>query len=225
VTAWRVAVAAVVALGAVGCRKARPTDPVASADRASAAPDQEPPVALNGDSPIQYPPRLYDQKVEGDVVLRLYVDSTGRLAPESSRVVEASGYSALDSAALTGARRLRFAPARRHGLPIATAFLQPVEFRHPQAGGSLARGQPDTALAGPGPTRAPTSTSLAPRSRRARRARAAPRDSTVIARDTTTRTSPDTARVVPDSGRPRPNPNRAVPDSGHSPPNPNAGPH
>lgn len=205
--AWRVALVGVVALGIVSCRKARSTDPGASVARASASPDQEPPVALNGDSPIQYPPRLYDQKVEGDVVLRLYVDSTGRLAPESSRVVEPSGYSALDSAALSGARRLRFAPARRHGLPIATAFLQPVEFRHPQAGGSPRRGEPDTALDQPGPTRAPTSTTLAPRPRRARRPRAAPRDTTAIPRDTTPRTTPDTARVAPDTGHPRPNAN------------------
>src|SRR5213592_4982401 len=108
-------------------------------------PDQEPPVALNADSPIQYPPRLYDQKVEGDVILRLFVDSAGRLQPESSRVAESSGYPALDSAALTGARKLRFAPARRHGLSIAAAFMQPIEFRHPAASGAVIRGAPDTA--------------------------------------------------------------------------------
>ncbi len=104
-------------------------------------PDQEPPVALNSDSPIQYPPRLYDQRVEGDVVLRLFVDSTGRLVPESSRVAESSGYPALDSAALAGAKRLRFAPARRRGVPVATAFLQPVEFRHPE--GAALQGSSD----------------------------------------------------------------------------------
>lgn len=198
-SAWRVALAGVVAFGAVGCRKARPTDPVGSGERASAPPDQEPPVALNGDSPIQYPPRLYDQKVEGDVVLRLFVDSTGRLAPESSRVVEPSGYSGLDSAALAGARRLRFAPARRHGLPIATAFLQPVEFRHAQAGASLLRGEPDTALQRP----VPPAPAAVPRPSRTRRARPVRRDTTTIPRDTTTRT-PDTVRVVPDSGHLRP---------------------
>src|SRR5260370_17941748 len=144
-SAWRVALAGVVALGAVGCRKARPTDPVGSGERASAPPDQEPPVALNGDSPIQYPPRLYDQKVEGDVVLRLFVDSTGRLPPESTRVVEPSGYSGLDSAALMGTRRFRFAPPRQHPLPIAASFAPTVHFRNPQAGGSHQRSAPDTA--------------------------------------------------------------------------------
>ena len=92
-------------------------------------PESEAPVALNPDVPIAYPPALFEQKVEGDVTLRLYVDSTGKLVPESTRVAEPSGYTALDSAALAGARTLRFAPAKRHGVPVATEFLQPVEFR------------------------------------------------------------------------------------------------
>jgi TonB family protein len=119
-----------VALGALACgRPALPT------------PDREPPVALNAVSPIQYPPRLFDQRVEGDVVLRMFADSSGRLAPESTQVVESSGSAALDSAALTGAQRLRFAPARRHGQAVAAAFLQLIEFRHPQGGTPL--GSPD----------------------------------------------------------------------------------
>ena len=94
-----------------------------------APPESEAPVALNPDVPIAYPPTLYEQKVEADVVLRLFVDSTGKLIPESTRVAEPSGYAALDSAAVAGAATLRFAPAKRHGVAVATAFLQPVEFR------------------------------------------------------------------------------------------------
>lgn len=136
-SAWRVALLGACALGVAGCRKAPPPPEQAGAGAAAnAPPDQEPPVALNADSPIQYPPKLYEQRVEGDVVLRLFVDSTGRLAPESSKVAESSGYPALDSAALTGVKKLRFAPARRHGLAVAAAFLQPVEFRHPGAAGA-----------------------------------------------------------------------------------------
>jgi len=126
-------------LGA-GCEK--PAPPPEQAVSAPARPaDQEPPVPLNADSPIQYPPRLFDRRVEGDVVLRLFVDSTGRVMPESSRVGESSGYPALDSAALAGAKKLRYAPARRRGAPVATAFLQRIEFRHPQ--GNVLQGSPD----------------------------------------------------------------------------------
>ena len=99
------------------------------ASQAAPPPESEAPVALNPDMPIAYPPTLYEQKVEGDVILRLFVDSTGKLIPESTRVAEPSGYAALDSAAVAGAAALRFAPAKRRGVAVATAFLQPVEFR------------------------------------------------------------------------------------------------
>jgi len=132
---------AAVALSAVAaCGK--PAPPPQQAASAPAPPaDEEPPVALNADSPVQYPPRLFDRRVEGDVVLRLFVDSTGHVVPESSRVGESSGYPALDSAALAGAKKLRYAPARRRGAPVATAFLQRIEFRHPQ--GNVLQGSPD----------------------------------------------------------------------------------
>jgi TonB family protein len=116
------------ALLVLGCgRSSPPRD--AQGTQAAPPPESEPPVALNPDVPIAYPPALFEQKVEGDVTLRLFVDSTGRLVPESSRVAEPSGYPALDSAALAGSAALRFAPAKRHGIAVATVFLQPVEFR------------------------------------------------------------------------------------------------
>ena len=90
-----------------------------------------PPVALNPESPIDYPRQLFEQGIEGSVLLRLYVDSTGVMVPDSSRVFETSGYPALDSAALAGAADLRYSPALRDGKPVAATFLQPVEFRSP----------------------------------------------------------------------------------------------
>src|SRR5207302_1910695 len=76
------ALAGLLAVGPPACRQAPPAEQSGSG-APGVPPDQEPPVALNADSPIQYPPRLYDQKVEGDVMLRLFVDSVGRLLPES----------------------------------------------------------------------------------------------------------------------------------------------
>lgn len=106
-----------------------------SAGDAPAAPPpaEEAPVATNPQVPIAYPPALFDRGVDGEVRLRLYADSTGKLVPESTKILESSGYPAMDSAALAGAPRLKFAPARRHGLPVATAFQQAVEFRHPSS--------------------------------------------------------------------------------------------
>jgi TonB family protein len=102
-----------------------------SNDRPPAAPARENdvPVAVNSQSPFQYPPDLYDQGVEGEVRLRLFVDSTGRVHPESTLVATSSGTPGLDSAALRGAALLQFAPAHRDGRPVGMAFYQPVIFR------------------------------------------------------------------------------------------------
>jgi periplasmic protein TonB len=117
-----------VLLAALACGRSAPTP-----NTTTAAPAEEPPVALNAEPAVQYPPDLYARGVEGDVVLRLFADSVGRLAPESTHVAESSGSAALDSAAVRGVGRLRYAPARRHGLPVPTSFLQTVQFRHPGA--------------------------------------------------------------------------------------------
>jgi len=117
----------VVLIGTFACRGSSPQSDAATSQ--APPPESEAPVALNPQVPIAYPPALFEQKIEGDVTLRLFVDSTGKLIPESTRIAEGSGYAALDSAALNGAKTLRFAPAKRHGVPVATAFLQPVEFR------------------------------------------------------------------------------------------------
>ena len=91
----------------------------------------EPPVASNPEPPVEYPVELFERQVEGVALLRLFVTETGTIVPESTRIEESSGYPALDSAALRSVDLLRFAPARRDGSPIATAFIQPVHFRHP----------------------------------------------------------------------------------------------
>jgi TonB family protein len=93
----------------------------------------QPPVAINPVTPMTYPPALLDQGIEGRVLLRLYVDVRGTLIPDSTRLAESSGYPALDSAALSGAKELRFSPALRNGRAVAAPFLQPVQFRHPRS--------------------------------------------------------------------------------------------
>ena len=99
---------------------------------ASSDPADQPPVAVNPVSPVEYPAALREQGIEGRVVLRLYADSRGTVVAESCKVAESSGYPALDSAAMTGASKLRFSPALRNGRPVAGAFLQPIHFRNPR---------------------------------------------------------------------------------------------
>ncbi len=97
------------------------------------SPADQPPVAINPVTPMVYPPALLEQGIEGRVLLRLFVDARGNLIPDSTRLAESSGYPALDSAALSGARELRFSPALRNGRAVAAPFLQPVHFRHPRS--------------------------------------------------------------------------------------------
>jgi TonB family protein len=93
----------------------------------------EPPVMINSDLPFRYPPPLYARKIQGNVTLRLFIDTDGRPRAESTRVEESSGYGALDSAAIRGSQDLHFIPAKLHGAPMGVAVLFPVFFRHPEA--------------------------------------------------------------------------------------------
>lgn len=186
------------AFGVLACGGSGP------APSAGSPPAEEPPVAVNADPAVQYPPDLYDRRVEGDVVLRLFVDSSGRLSPESTRVSESSGFAALDSAAVRGASRLRYAPARRHGLPVATAFLQTVEFRHP--GGGAAPTPP--AAAAPA---MPQTTSPPSRRDTVRLQPVAPPDSVRARRDSTARKPDSTPPPRPDSSKAQPDSNASAP--------------
>ncbi|HKE90507.1 MAG TPA: energy transducer TonB [Gemmatimonadales bacterium] len=172
---------------------------------ASAAPAEEPPVALNAEPAVQYPPDLYDRRVEGDVVLRLYADSSGKLVAESTRVAESSGNAALDTAAVRGVVRLRYAPAYRHGLAISTAFLQTVEFRRPESGVGSGAPVPQPTSVTPRPARSDTTT----RVRRDTTRAVAPRPAVLP--------SPDTTRVRRDSARVRRDTTTAPKDSSTAP--------
>ncbi len=124
--------------GALGCGD-RTVGTVALGDHQPAetgSPADQPPVAINPVTPMVYPPALLEQGIEGRVLLRLFVDAQGRLIPDSTRVAESSGYPALDTAALTGARELRFSPALRNGRAVGGPFLQPAHFRHPSTQGN-----------------------------------------------------------------------------------------
>jgi periplasmic protein TonB len=91
------------------------------------------PVMTNRELPFRYPLSLWATRVQGNVVLRIHIDSTGLVRPESTIVVESSGYPPLDSAAVTGSEQLRFRPALLRGQPMALSIQLPVYFRHPEA--------------------------------------------------------------------------------------------
>ena len=203
------------ALGAAACSRSSGNEA-----QASPPPAEEAPVAINPEMPVAYPPALFDRGVDGEVKLRLFADSTGKLVPESTRILESSGYPAMDSAALAGAPKLRFAPGRRHGLPVATAFQQAIEFRHPSNAPIAPAGDAGETKPLPPPVTLSTPAPAAPKPKpRRERPRPAPADTSHPAdtsrarpdtarRDTTqrdtTKVKPDTTPPKPDSGAPKP---------------------
>ena len=86
----------------------------------------EQPAPLYGEVPIEYPLALWDQDMEGETLLRVRVTDVGRV--DSVEVLESSGFPAFDSAAVEGARGLRFSPARRGGERIEVWARVPVHF-------------------------------------------------------------------------------------------------
>jgi TonB family protein len=90
------------------------------------------PAMLNETLPFRYPAALFAQKVQGNVTLRIFIDSTGSVLSDSTSVEESSGYPALDSAAVRGTEALRYQPAMLGGNPIGVSILLPVYFRHPE---------------------------------------------------------------------------------------------
>jgi protein TonB len=91
-----------------------------------AAEEVEDPIPLYGEIPIEYPLELWDQDVEGETLLRVRVTELGEV--DSVEVLETSGYPAFDSAALRGARQLRYRPARRGDRRLSVWAKVPVQF-------------------------------------------------------------------------------------------------
>ncbi|HSG07062.1 MAG TPA: energy transducer TonB [Longimicrobiales bacterium] len=86
----------------------------------------EQPAPLYGEVPIDYPLQLWDQDMEGETLLRVRVTDTGQV--DSVEVMDSSGHAAFDSAAVSGAKELRFRPARRGGKRIEVWAQVPVHF-------------------------------------------------------------------------------------------------
>lgn len=63
---------------------------------------------------------------EGKLVLKVELDETGRI--DDARVVDSSGYTRLDNAALEAVRSWRCRPSIRNGQPVRAIALQPFNF-------------------------------------------------------------------------------------------------
>ena len=107
---------------------ARPPPP----DRLRCEPFDTSPFQLNAGDAAKllerfYPKDLRARGVGGSVVLWLFVDESGNVARHDVKV--SSGFEALDLAAVSVARMLRFAPARAPGIPTGVWVHQGLTFR------------------------------------------------------------------------------------------------
>ena len=104
-----------------GCREAEPVTP---------------PRQLPG-SPFHYPEELWDAGVEGETVLRLWVNPQGEV--DTVRIEKSSDYPAFDSSAVNGARDLSFEPARQGIDSVGAWVLLPVQFDLPGSDSAAVR--------------------------------------------------------------------------------------
>jgi TonB family protein len=119
--------------GAVGCIDTETARTAIEAIQSGPPKPDVLPVMLNEEVPIHYPAELYARKVQGNTILRIFIDGQGRVHPESTMVIGPSGYPAFDSAAVAAVPELRFKPAMLKGEPLAVTIQFPVFFRHPEA--------------------------------------------------------------------------------------------
>ena len=76
---------------------------------------------------INYPPAAAEKKIQGKVVVKLTISSTGQVS--NAEIVQ-SVDDLLDAEALRLCKSLpRFTPARRNGQPVASAVTIPINFR------------------------------------------------------------------------------------------------
>jgi protein TonB len=92
-----------------------------------------PAVSLDSMPPIPYPADLFAQRVEGEVMLYLVIDSAGYVVRDSTRIETSSGKAAFDAAALEAAPALRFAPARRGDTAVTAPLQVPIRFTLPDS--------------------------------------------------------------------------------------------
>jgi len=87
----------------------------------------ERPVFLSG-PPLEYPQLLRQAGIQGRVLVRAVIDTTGRAEPASVQVVE-SPHPGFDQAARDFVLRTRFRPARVHRRAVRWLITFPVNFR------------------------------------------------------------------------------------------------
>jgi TonB family protein len=81
------------------------------------------------DAPLRYPPLAWDNDIQGDVVLLLWVSEEGLV--EAAEVISTPGYD-MELAAMAAAKKMRFSPAMMAGAPVQVKIRYTFRFRKPE---------------------------------------------------------------------------------------------
>ena len=82
---------------------------------------------LSKNDPPEYPPAAVRRKLEGVVVLRLFIDRHGSVRTVS--LLQSSGHAVLDQSALSAVQNWKGRPAMRDGHAIDSVEVLPIRFR------------------------------------------------------------------------------------------------
>jgi TonB family protein len=91
------------------------------------------PTLENEQFPFEYPQDAWASRIGGETVLRIRISTAG--AVDSIAVQKTSGHRSLDSAAVAGARKLRYKPARQGERPVPVWATLPVRYPMPERDG------------------------------------------------------------------------------------------
>lgn len=81
---------------------------------------------MSDSTPFVYPVQLWDRQVSGQTILLLRISELG--AVDSVMIATPSGYEQFDSAAVQGARTMKFTPGRQGERRVAMWTKLPVRF-------------------------------------------------------------------------------------------------
>lgn len=88
------------------------------------------PMMENERAPFEYPRDAWKAGIGGETLLKIHIAANGTV--DSVRVDASSGHAGLDSAAVAGARKLRYRPARHGGEPVGVWATLPVRYPMPE---------------------------------------------------------------------------------------------
>lgn len=108
-------------------RVIRPADAGGGEVAASASPETTQAPVLVGLIKPEYPAMARKMQIQGDVVMRLSVDASGKVT--NVEMVKPIGRGGLDDAAMAAARNARFKPATRNGAAVAGTYVLTMPFR------------------------------------------------------------------------------------------------